>query len=280
MKEFDLALSEYITQKISELGDGYKYIFYTALYGDVDQLIDPSFNSDKDTLFICFTNRKDIYSDTWNIINVESTENDRISAKYWKFFGYKALEHQSNYSIWVDASILIIKHPLVLIENASKDYPNASIFTFHHPQRNCAYIELLWVFLMGKESLGNLLKTWLFLKKNYYECGNGLIAGTVLVRKNNNEREDRLELLMKEWWNCVNNYSSRDQLTFNFLAENKIFSGVHGYLSLTQNVYNCSYFKGTRVVKFDTKINPSSKINLRHKLFYLILSIRNYIKNK
>ncbi len=280
MKEFNLVLSEYVTQKLSKLVAGKKYIFYTALYGSVDKLQDPEYVLDSDTLFICFTDRKDIQSNIWKIINIESDSDDRIAAKYWKFFGYKALECHSKYSIWVDASILIIKSPLVLIEDASQKNPNASIFTFHHPQRGCAYTELFWVFLMGKDSIRSLMKTWLFLIKNHFSCGNGLIAGTVIVRKNQNDNEGRLELLMKEWWYCVNKYSSRDQLTFNFLADSKRFLGVHGYLSLTENVYDCAYFKGVRDVKFNSKINPSSKINLRHKIFHLILMFKEYLKNK
>ena len=280
MKEFDLVLSEYITQRINEIVDGHKYIFYTALFGNVDKLNEPEYLSDTETLYICFTDRDDIKSNKWHIINVKSNEDDRISAKYWKFFGYKALESHCNYSIWVDASILIKESPFKLIEDTFKKKLNTSILTFHHPQRDCAYDEMLWIFLMGKDSFRSLLKTWIFLKNNHFSCGNGLIAGTVLARKSQSIEDSLLDILMKEWWYCVKNYSSRDQLTFNFLAEKRKFSDIHSYLNLTDNVYNCLYFKGTRVVRFNSKINPNSKVNIRHKVFHLILSIRSYIKNK
>ena len=83
---------------------------------------------------------------------------------------------------------------------------------------------------------------------------------------------------MVDWWHCVINYSSRDQLTFNYLIEKEKYNGIHDYIRLEGNVYNCRFFKGVRVVKFDSRINPKSKTNLRHKLFHLILSIRSIFK--
>lgn len=280
MSEFNLVLSDYISSKISALGKGYNYIVYTALYGDVDELHDPIEISDNNALFVCFTDREDIKSDIWNIIHVDSEHDSRMSAKYWKFFGYKGFSKKAQYTVWVDASIRVIGPLLPLLKDIPNNYPSASILTFHHPQRDCVYSELFWVFVMGKDSIKSLLKTWLFLKRNNYLCGNGLIAGTVLVRRVDMDKDDRLDNLMSEWWRCVNNYSTRDQLTFNFLVDKKKFSGIHKYLDLTGNVYNCHYFEGVRIVKFDSKINPNSRTNLRHKFFHLISLIRGYLKNK
>ena len=278
MSEFNLVLSDYISHKISALGKGYQFIVYTALYGNVDQLHDPIGISNNNALFICFTDREDIKSDIWNIIHVESEHDSRMAAKYWKFFGYKGFSKETQYTIWVDASIRIVGSLLPLLEDIPKSYPSASILTFHHPQRDCVYSELFWVFLMGKESIKSLLKTWLFLKRNHYSCGNGFIAGTVLVRRIDIDKDNRLDNLMSEWWWCVNNYSTRDQLTFNCLVDKKKFSGIHKYMDLHGDVYNCRYFKGVRNVKFNSKINPNSKTNLRHKFFHLIFLIRGYLK--
>ena len=109
-------------------------------------------------------------------------------------------------------------------------------------------------------------------------CGNGLINGTVLIRKYFVEEENKLDKLMLEWWRCINTYSSRDQLTFNFFASRKEFNGIHNYLNSNDNVLYCNYFKGARVVAFNSPINPNSKINLRHKLFFLALIVRRFFK--
>jgi len=280
MTESNIELTSYISDKIKSFGTSYKYIIYSALYGEVDQLHDPIGFKDGEALFVCFTDRKDIKSDYWNIIYLESQENSRLAAKYWKIFGYKEFTKYAKYVVWVDSSIKIIDSLMPLFENKSLQFKNASILTFHHPKRDCAYSEILWVFLMGKDSIGSLLKTWIFLKRNHYVCGQGLIAGTVIVRKGGTENDSLLNDLMSEWWQCIKRYSTRDQLTFNFLASRKNFYGVHSYLNLDMDVYNCHFFKGSRVVKFNSKVNPSSGFNLRHKFFHLILMLRNYIKNK
>jgi hypothetical protein len=277
MNEFDLVLSDYINHKINILGKGYRYIVYTALYGSVDRLHDPIGIADDNALFVCFTDRESIKSDIWNVIYVESEHDSRMAAKYWKFFGYKGFSKQAQYTIWVDASVRIVNSLLPLVEDAKSD-TSASMLTFRHPKRDCAYSELFWVFAMGKDTVKNLLKTWAFLKRNHYSCGNGLIAGTVLVRRIDMGKNDQLDNLMSEWWKCINIYSTRDQLTFNFLVAKKKFSGIHKYLNLAGDVYNCHYFKGVRVVKFDSQINPDSKTNLRHKFFHLILLTRGYLK--
>jgi len=278
MSEFNLVLSDLVSNQISSLGKGHSFVVYTALYGHVDVLHDPVNILDDNVLFVCFTDRLDIESDVWNIIHVDSEKDSRMSAKYWKFFGYKGFDKQVKFSIWVDSSIQIIDSLLPLIKDIPKNYPNASVLTFHHPERVCAYSELFRVLLVGKDSIKNLLKTWFFLKRNKYVCGNGLIAGTVLIRKNDIVEDNLLDNLMSEWWWCVNNYSTRDQLTFNFLVDKKKFNGIHEYLDLSGSVYNCRYFKGVRVVKFDSMLDPNSKINLRHRFFYLILLLRNFFK--
>jgi hypothetical protein len=279
MSEFNLVLSDHIASKINALGKGYHYIVYTALYGEVDELHDPIGDLNNNALFVCFTDRKDLKSNIWNIIYVDGEQDTRLSAKYWKFFGYKGFALNTQFTIWVDASIRIIGSLLPLLEEMPNKYPNASIFTFHHPQRDCVYSEIFWVFVMGKDSIKSLLKTWVFLKRNNYLCDNGLIAGTVLVRRSDNDQDNRLDKLMSEWWGCVNNYSTRDQLTFNFLADKKKFSGIHKYFDLAGDVYNCQYFQGAREVKFSSKLNPNSKLNLRHRFFHLVMILRDFFKN-
>ena len=275
--EFDLALSSGIANKIESFGNEFQYIVYTALFGNLDTLHDPVGPVNNDVLFVCFTDRSDIKSDIWNIVHVESnSDNSRIAAKYWKFFGYRCFARQSKITIWVDASLKILNSLLPLSHKILESSKSVSIITFHHPRRSCVYSELFWVFIMGKESIKNLLRTWFFLKKNRYVCGDGLIAGTVLIRKYLIEEENKLDKLMLDWWRCVNTYSTRDQLTFNLLLSSKKFNGIHQYLNTNDNVFDCSYFSNVRDIKFNSQTNPSSKINLRHKAFYLASIIRKY----
>jgi hypothetical protein len=279
VSEFDLALSNDIASKIESFGNEFQYVVYTALFGEVDELHDPVGIENDNALFICFTDRTDIKSDIWNIVDIEgSFDNSRISAKYWKFFGYRSFTKQAKITIWVDASLKIINSLMPLSQEMLENTQGASILTFHHPQRSCAYSEFFWIFAQGQESIKSLVRTWFFLKKNRNMCGNGLINGTVLIRKYFVEEENKLDKLMLEWWRCINTYSSRDQLTFNFLVSRKEFNGIHNYLNSNDNVFDCNYFRGVRDVRFNSQINPGSKINLRHKVFYLVSITKKYFK--
>ena len=73
-------------------------------------------------------------------------------------------------------------------------------------------------------------------------------------------------------WSLLKKFSNVRTLGLsNCLVDKKKFSGIHNYLDLHGDVYNCRYFKGVRNVKFNSQINPNSKANLRHKFFHLIL---------
>jgi len=255
-----------------EVGDfEYKYIIYTSLYGGVDQLIDPDF-IDADVLYLCFSDRNDLQSDVWKIIRVKEYYDSRIAAKIWKIFGYQILFNNTGIVIWVDASVKINKslQPLVN-ELIDSEFP---MLTFRHPSRNCIYTELFWVLITGKESIVNILKIFSHLLKNRYYCNNGLIAGTVLLRKSD-DNNDLMYGLMLEWWNKIVRYSSRDQLSFNYLTSKEKFSGIHSYLAKHSNVFDCEFFSNIRSVNMFTVVNPQSKYNIRYKIFYLLLMLKN-----
>jgi len=262
----------------NRFGKKYKYIVYTAVYGELDELQDPKLNVSEDILFVCFTNRKDIFSKVWNIIYQDCDLDKRMSAKYWKFFGYRYFQKKSKYIIWVDASLKIINSFLPLLNEIEQNDFKSSIFTFNHPNRNCVYSEFFWLFITGKENILNLIKTWFFLKKKRYLCGNGLIAGGFIIRKVENYKNIILDSLMKEWWLCVQKYSSRDQLTFNYLIDKKQYRRLHAYIKIEGDIFNCRYLSQVRSIKFHTKIDPKSKTNFIFKIYYLLYLLKSFIK--
>jgi len=166
VSEFDLALSSDIANKIRSFGNEFQYVVYTALFGEVDKLHDPVGIENDNAIFVCFTDRSDIKSDIWNIVYLEgSADSSRISAKYWKFFGYRSFTKLSIITIWVDSSVKIINSLLPLSNEMLENPKGVSILTFHHPRRSCIYSEFFWIFAMGKESIKSLVRTWFFLKK-------------------------------------------------------------------------------------------------------------------
>ena len=153
LSEFDLALSNDISNKIKDFGNEFQYVVYTALFGEVDKIHDPIGIANDDALFVCFTDRSDIKSDIWNIVYIEgSADSSRMSAKYWKFFGYRSFAKQAKITIWVDASLKIINSLLTLSQEMLENKQGASMLTFHHLQRSCAYSEFFWIFVYTRRS--------------------------------------------------------------------------------------------------------------------------------
>lgn len=267
-------------QELKKYNKKFDYIIYTALYGYEDNLHDPAIDFNENVLFVCFTDRKDIVSKKWKLIYHKSDLDPRLSAKYWKFFGYKYFSDLSNNVFWVDASLKIISSFSKLLKSIEKKSANKLILTFHNPSRNCVYDEFISLLIQGKENISNLISTWFFLKKNKYRCGNGLIAGGFIFRKINNERSKLLDGLMDDWWWCVKYYSARDQLTFNYLISKQKYKDVHTYIDISGSIFDCKYLKEVRVIAFSTKVNPKIKFNIRYKLFYLIYLLNNKFKKK
>ncbi|MFS7484189.1 hypothetical protein ACJ8B3_01955 [Klebsiella pneumoniae] len=61
-----------------------KYVVYTALFGDYDDLIEPK-NIDYKCDFICFTNQENITSDKWKIIYVKDVNDTVLKNREYKF---------------------------------------------------------------------------------------------------------------------------------------------------------------------------------------------------
>lgn len=200
-----------------------KIVVYTAIFGGYNELIEqPQFEN---VDYVCFSD-KFIESKSWKIIVVkdfpmgdDNTRNNRY---------YKILPHiqfdDYEYSVYIDGNYLLKKNPNVLVEDFLKN--NYSMACFDHNQtvldkRNCIYKEYEAILELGnkngnyKDSLETMKNYIDFIKSEKYPEENGLIKGSVLVRKHH---ESGLVKIMEEWWYFVKNHSRRDQLSFNYVA--------------------------------------------------------------
>ena len=118
-----------------------------------------------------------------------------------------------NLSIYIDASFQI-KGDLneFLLRVLSPKY---KIYTFEHPKRNKILEETFVVAKCGKESQ-NLSK---FVRERYkkekFPDNNGLIESCLIVRKHN---ERVIIKSMDKWYEEIEKYSHRDQLSFNYIC--------------------------------------------------------------
>ncbi len=217
-----------------------KIIIYTAIMGDKDELIEPSFVS-LDCDYVCFSdiNRE---SNIWQVIKKDF---DPIGDKVRSARKYKILTHKYfpdyDYSIWVDGN-LEIKHDLVeLIDQYLSD---ANFATFDHANyksnpahnklqalvnyfkrdykfvRHCVYEEAEALIEMNKQGVykddeQKIRKQMARYRTEAYPENNSILQSAILVRRHN---ESDVVRTAEDWWTEIVNGSRRDQLSFNYVA--------------------------------------------------------------
>lgn len=208
-----------------------KICVYTCITGDYDSLKNLSY-PDNNFDYICFTNNKDITSDFWKVVYISEDLDNLTLARKIKILGHDELK-KYDLTIWLDGAMQLRK-PLSTFLDECCDLDNYDMVGFNHRDRDCIYDEIDTCVFLFKESVENAKKIETFLRKEKYPEHNGLIESTVLIRKNNNEVEN----LMNLWFDMLFKYTRRDQLSFNYcLWKNPI-----NIQMLDMNVFDNEYF--------------------------------------
>lgn len=210
-----------------------KIAVYTAPFGSSVTLMPQKKFPGVD--FICFADKpRNAKGWTEKIVPLPVENDFRRSSRYYKTHPHIFLK-EYDYSIWIDANIILIKSPELLIK---KEMLNADMLGFDHSQtirdpRNCIYEEYEALINL-KDKSGSIKDDAEVMKRQIemiradgYPANNGLIKSCVLVRKHN---EQAVIKLMDNWWRFIKNLSNRDQLSFNYVA--------------WKNNFNIRYLKG------------------------------------
>ncbi len=209
-----------------------KYVVYTALFGDYDELNEFNFES-PECDFICYTDNVNLKSDSWMIIVVDCELNPNMMNRYYKILPHK---HLSKYdaSLYVDANIRFKQDPAHLFEKYLLNY---DVLALKHNKRDCIYSEGLACIKLCKVeflSVTNQVRGYI---NDGFPKNHGLTLNRVLLRAHN---EQHIVTLMEDWWVELNTKTQRDQLSFCYVTwKNKT---KVGYIS--ENPESCNeYFE-------------------------------------
>lgn len=188
-----------------------KIAVYTCITGNYDELkeIDKKL-LEKDIDYYCFTNNKNIKSNTWKIIYIEdfSLTNHMLNRKI-KMLGHELI---NNYDIlvWIDGNVSLKKKITTFLKEQCnlEKYPFCA---FKHPDRNCIYDEATACVRLKKDKKDIIVKQMEFYKKDNYPRNNGLCEMAIFVKK---PKDRKVIETMKLWYEMLNKYSKRDQLSF------------------------------------------------------------------
>jgi len=186
------------------------FVVYTALFGNYDDLIDPK-QDYEGCDFICFTDRKDLKSDIWEIRIVEKIDLplNMMNRKY------KILPHlflnEYEWSMYVDSNIKISSNPLYLAQKYLNEY---DFVMPKHFARNCLYNEALECITLGKANYYQTTNQMKHYRTNGFPKNYGLGENNILLRNHN---QAKIVKIMNDWWQELNLRTQRDQLSLGYV---------------------------------------------------------------
>lgn len=185
-----------------------KICVYTCLTGNYDNLQEVEL-IEKEVDYLCFTNNKNLKSNTWKIIYIEDDvlDNQRLSRKI-KMLGDSYISENYDISVWMDASVVFKRKVTDFVKKYLKDN---SFAAFKHSVRDCIYEEAVMCCKKRKDSKEKILETIQFLEKEKYPKKNGLYEMTVFIKRHNDKKVIET---MQLWFDMICKYSRRDQLSF------------------------------------------------------------------
>lgn len=183
---------------------------YTCITGDYDNLKEiPKIEKGID--YYCFTNNKKIKSNTWNVIYIEDENLSNVQlARKIKILGHELI-NDYDILLWMDGAVTFKKN----IKNFINTYlDKKDVFVgFMHGERDNIIDEAYACYRFNKESKENINKILKFYKDENYSFNNGLIESTVYIKRPKNKI---VQETMRLWFSMILNYSTRDQLSFNY----------------------------------------------------------------
>ncbi len=179
-------------------------IIYTAISKGYDNLKDPT-TITPGWEYICFTDDETLTSKVWTVIyrDFKNTKDVRKIKINIPFTNFKT-------SIWIDGSIRINCD----LDQFIGKYHKGDFTLMKHNVRDCIYQEAEACIKRKKDNEKIINKQIQKYRDSSYPEHRGLVATGVMIRNNTEEVKEFCE----EWFNEVERFSKRDQLSFNYIA--------------------------------------------------------------
>lgn len=221
-----------LEQRVSgyPLDDVGRMVVYTAIFGGKDKLREVNPVSGVD--YVCFTNDRSLRSGCWKIVVAEDDPAPpRMRAKIAKILPHRYFPDYE-YSLWVDGTHTPAVDPRYLVVKYLK---TNDIAMFRHPVRDCLYDEMDACLKYNKGNAADIRRQRDRYREEGYPPHNGLATCSIILRRH---RSDHLVQAMEDWWEQINRFSERDQISFNYVKHRHRLN----YTAIPGHVYNNHYF--------------------------------------
>ncbi len=211
-----------------------KIAVYTSIFGKIDSIIEPLYIPENIDYYI-ITDQDVCDKSHWKVINSSKHSfppglSNKLKNRYCKIFPDRFIMGYE-YTIYVDGNILIVSDLSKLVDKMN----GARIGIFSHPVRDDLYTEAAAVIYLNNAPGKEVRKQILNYKKEGFPRSFGLFENSLIIRK---QEDKEIEKLMLDWWEQLNTFTCRDQLSFMYVLwkNNKDKSFV---CSLGNNIDMC-----------------------------------------
>ncbi|MBR3116699.1 MAG: DUF616 domain-containing protein [Bacilli bacterium] len=210
-----------------------KICVYTCITGDYDEIKEIK-KREKGIDYYLFTNNKNIKSYTWKVEYIEDKSlSNVLLARKTKILG-NDIVNKYDIALWMDAAV---EFKSDINDFINKYFKSNDVFAcFKHGIRNSILEEMDACLRFRKEDYSKIENLKKFYEKEKYNYDNGLIESTVYIKRPNDKT---VRNTMNIWFDMVNNYTKRDQLSFNY-AISKTKLKVRW---IDENVFDNSWFR-------------------------------------
>ena len=217
---------------------GKSLVIYSALVGAYDivpqpQVVDDSFD------YVLFSNDIDVDRlGVWQIRRIPYSNADNTRLSRWVKTHPDDLLPEYKASVWIDANV-VIQSSFIYARVRDLISQNVEISSMWHNERNCIYDEAAVVAYRGLEKETIVLNWLRKLKLTSFPHHLGLFETNVIYRVHHIENTIVFD---NEWWDCIEHYSRRDQLSFNYCLW-KMDITCPFFISSTENTRNSNHFQ-------------------------------------
>ena len=185
-------------------------VVFTAVFGRPDVLFDPLVPLDGVDL-VCYTDLEFTGESAFRMIELHLDDlpprkrNRRVKIwweEVWDCFAY---------SLYMDATVELRVDPRELIQFLE---PESDVAVFHHPDRDCPYQEGRVCTRAGMANPAVVREQLTAYRAAGLPPRSGLWAGTFILRRHT----DRMRVFSEVWWEQVERFSGRDQISFPYVV--------------------------------------------------------------
>ncbi|MBO7144838.1 MAG: DUF616 domain-containing protein [Salinivirgaceae bacterium] len=189
------------------------FVIYTAIVGEYDEISQPLVVDDRFDYILFSNDIKVPKVGVWRVrpINYYNVVQTKIAR--WVKTHPEELLPEYECSVWLDARIIIKSQ--YIYDKTVELYDSKNILSLQtNPDFNCIYKEMIRMLFLQWEEESVILSWGHHLREENYPRNIGTKETGLLYRKHSDKTIKQFDEL---WWWCIENYSRRDQFSFNYV---------------------------------------------------------------